>query len=359
MATVRIYKVAELLGTTSQEVTALLKRDHGIEVKSASSTIEEVVARQFVERLARQRNIQLPSGDIFAETPVVKGKKPRAVEESAGAGQAGRAGAAAAAPRQDGEAGRASAGFGRIETPSRPRAEEIEPAPVETPEPEPHRRAGTAPTADAPSEAPSRRRRAQPVESRGGAATGRRRGARAPEPPRSAQAGHAGPRGAADAASPHRRTAADSADTAAADHAAAADGAAPGPQAAGVRATGRHGHTGRRTSRRRARPGQPMAARPGGAPGAMRPPAPRRPRCRWADHVRCRRSPFARRSPDSRRARVSTRSGPACPRGRRISSVPAGRDGPLPASGAIRGRRRRRRPPRLRPYRAPSRSPRA
>ena len=75
MATVRIYKVAELLGTTSQEVTALLKRDHGIEVKSASSTIEEVVARQFVERLARQRNISLPSGDIFAETPVAKGKK--------------------------------------------------------------------------------------------------------------------------------------------------------------------------------------------------------------------------------------------------------------------------------------------
>ncbi|HEY7172874.1 MAG TPA: translation initiation factor IF-2 [Vicinamibacterales bacterium] len=78
MATVRIYKVAELLGTTSQEVTALLKRDHGIEVKSASSTIEEVVARQFVERLARQRNIQLPGGDIFAETPAPKGgvKKP-------------------------------------------------------------------------------------------------------------------------------------------------------------------------------------------------------------------------------------------------------------------------------------------
>src|SRR5207249_10515096 len=71
--TVRIYKVAELLGTTSQEVAALLKRDHGIEVKSASSTIEEVVARQFVERLARQRNIALPGGDIFAETPAPKG----------------------------------------------------------------------------------------------------------------------------------------------------------------------------------------------------------------------------------------------------------------------------------------------
>ncbi len=80
MATVRIYKVAELLGTTSQEVTALLKRDHGIEVKSASSTIEEVVARQFVDRLAKQRNITLPTGDIFSETPMQKGgggfKKP-------------------------------------------------------------------------------------------------------------------------------------------------------------------------------------------------------------------------------------------------------------------------------------------
>jgi translation initiation factor IF-2 len=75
LSTVRIYRVAELLNTSSQEVVALLKRDHGIEVKSASSTIEEVVARQFVERLARQRRIALPSGDIFAETHVVKGKK--------------------------------------------------------------------------------------------------------------------------------------------------------------------------------------------------------------------------------------------------------------------------------------------
>ena len=68
MATVRIYKVAELLGITSQEVTTLLKRDHGIEVKSASSTIEEVVARQFVDRLARKRDIALPSGDVFGDT---------------------------------------------------------------------------------------------------------------------------------------------------------------------------------------------------------------------------------------------------------------------------------------------------
>src|SRR4029079_5647643 len=82
MATVRIYKVAEMLTTSSQEVIALLKRDHGIEVKSASSTIEEVVARQFVERLAKQRNITVPTGDIFAETPIQKGKKPTAAKKA-------------------------------------------------------------------------------------------------------------------------------------------------------------------------------------------------------------------------------------------------------------------------------------
>jgi translation initiation factor IF-2 len=76
MATVRIYKVAELLNTSSQEVIALLKRDHGIEVKSASSTIEEVVAREFVARMARQRNIPVPSSAAFADTPAAaKGRK--------------------------------------------------------------------------------------------------------------------------------------------------------------------------------------------------------------------------------------------------------------------------------------------
>ena len=79
MATVRIYKVAELLNTTSQEVLQLLKQNHGIELKSASSTLEEIVARQFVERLARQRGIELPKGDIFSESaarPVKKGGTP-------------------------------------------------------------------------------------------------------------------------------------------------------------------------------------------------------------------------------------------------------------------------------------------
>jgi hypothetical protein len=70
LSTVRVYKVAELLNTTSQEVLALLKKAHGIELKSASSTLEEIVARQFVDRLAKQRNITLPKGDIFSEQAV-------------------------------------------------------------------------------------------------------------------------------------------------------------------------------------------------------------------------------------------------------------------------------------------------
>ena len=101
MSTVRIYKVAELLNTTSQEVMALLKRDHGIEVKSASSTIEEVVARQFVERLARQRNVQLPPlAGMFVEAP---GPRQRRQESHARARAAAEADAdtGSASPRED------------------------------------------------------------------------------------------------------------------------------------------------------------------------------------------------------------------------------------------------------------------
>ena len=80
MATVRIYKVAELLNLTSQDVMALLKKEHGIEVKSASSTIEEVVAREFVVKQARQRGIKVPSNASFAEgsSPAARGglKRP-------------------------------------------------------------------------------------------------------------------------------------------------------------------------------------------------------------------------------------------------------------------------------------------
>src|SRR4249920_3092184 len=68
---------------SSQEATTLLKQDTGIEVKSASSSIEEIVARQFVERHARKRNITLPPPSaLFAETQAAKrpagGGKPGA-----------------------------------------------------------------------------------------------------------------------------------------------------------------------------------------------------------------------------------------------------------------------------------------
>ncbi len=93
MSTVRIYKVAELLNTTSQEVLALLKKNHGIELKSASSTLEEIVARQFVDRLAKQRGIALPKGDVFSEQAV------KAVKTAAkGKVAPGKKGAAAPAP---------------------------------------------------------------------------------------------------------------------------------------------------------------------------------------------------------------------------------------------------------------------
>ncbi len=72
MATVRMYKVAELLGMSSPEAIALLKQDTGIDVKSASSSIEEIVARQFVERHARKRQITLPNGPLFADASPVR-----------------------------------------------------------------------------------------------------------------------------------------------------------------------------------------------------------------------------------------------------------------------------------------------
>ena len=83
MATIRIYKVAEVLGLPSPEVIELLKRQHGIEVKSASSTIEEIVARQFAERVARERQIDLPRGELFGAAPKrTPDKKARASKQA-------------------------------------------------------------------------------------------------------------------------------------------------------------------------------------------------------------------------------------------------------------------------------------
>ena len=76
MATVRIYKIAELLGMSSPDAMALLKKETGIEVKSASSSIEEIVARQFVEKQAKARRINLPpAAALFADTAAAPAKK--------------------------------------------------------------------------------------------------------------------------------------------------------------------------------------------------------------------------------------------------------------------------------------------
>ena len=93
MSTVRVYKVAELLDITSNDVLALLKKNHGIELKSASSTLEEIVARQFVERLAKQKGITLPKGDMFSEQA---GKQVKTAAKAKAA--PGKKGAAAPAP---------------------------------------------------------------------------------------------------------------------------------------------------------------------------------------------------------------------------------------------------------------------
>jgi translation initiation factor IF-2 len=67
---------------------ALLKAETGIEVKSASSSVEEIVARQFVERQARKRDIALPPpSTMFADAPAAA-KKGGAAKGGAKAGKA-------------------------------------------------------------------------------------------------------------------------------------------------------------------------------------------------------------------------------------------------------------------------------
>ena len=83
MATIRIYKVAEVLDIPSQEVIDLLAREHGIEVKSASSTIEEIVAREFAKRIARERNLNLPGGRLFSSASASTGRRGAKTPEPA------------------------------------------------------------------------------------------------------------------------------------------------------------------------------------------------------------------------------------------------------------------------------------
>jgi len=271
LATVRIYKVAELLGTTSQEVTALLKRDHGIEVKSASSTIEEVVGRQFVERLARQRNIQLPSGDIFAETPVVKGKKPAPGKKPAEPVKPAapmlppprlvKTVKPAPAPIAPDEAD------AELPVEAEPLAE-----PMHVPEPEPIAAHAPAPIADAPVEAP-------PVETPEPAApvaSAPQPDAAAPPveapPPKTVTPGRVVPPTLRLRIEEQRPT---SPTPPLPTTAPPRMIPRPAPRPAPTATTPAPGTAAGRTAPP-ARPGQPMAARPGGAPGA-RPMAPRPP----------------------------------------------------------------------------------
>jgi translation initiation factor IF-2 len=272
LATVRIYKVAELLGTTSQEVTALLKRDHGIEVKSASSTIEEVVGRQFVERLARQRNIQLPSGDIFAETPVVKGKKPAPGKKPAEPVKPAapmlppprlvKTVKPAPAPIAPDEAD------AELPVEAEPIAE-----PMHVPEPEPIAAHAPAPVADAPVEAP-------PVETPEPAAqvvaSAPQPDAAAPPveapPPKTVTPGRVVPPTLRLRIEEQRPT---SPTPPLPTTAPPRMIPRPAPRPAPTATTPAPGTAAGRTAPP-ARPGQPMAARPGGAPGA-RPMAPRPP----------------------------------------------------------------------------------
>lgn len=123
MSTVRVYKVAELLDIASADVLALLKKDHGIELKSASSSLEEIVARQFVERLAKQKGITLPKGDMFSEAAVKQARtaskakvtpgKKGVAAPGAGTGQAGGADAGTASADQEADAGQARGAEGR------------------------------------------------------------------------------------------------------------------------------------------------------------------------------------------------------------------------------------------------------
>src|SRR5207253_8502383 len=58
---------SDVCSSDLQDVMTLLKKEHGIEVKSASITIAEVVAREFVAKQARQRGLKVPSNASFAD----------------------------------------------------------------------------------------------------------------------------------------------------------------------------------------------------------------------------------------------------------------------------------------------------
>ena len=142
VGTIRIYKIAEVLGIPSQEVVQLLRTQHGIEVKSASSTVEEIVARQFAERVARKRNVTLPAGSLFSQRPVAKrggtrgGPAPEAVAPAPPKLGPPRLVKSAKAARAAAEAATASGAEPAAATPEAPAAEAT-PPPAAAPAPPP------------------------------------------------------------------------------------------------------------------------------------------------------------------------------------------------------------------------------
>jgi translation initiation factor IF-2 len=157
LSTVRVYKVAELLDIPSNDVLALLKKNHGIELKSASSTLEEIVARQFVERMAKQKGITLPKGDMFSEQAVKQAKTASKAKAAPG-----KKGAAAPAPEPPKPAA-PTLGPPRLikkAKPAEPKPEEAVAPPVEAPAPppvveEPLVEVAPAPVAEAPPAEPA------------------------------------------------------------------------------------------------------------------------------------------------------------------------------------------------------------
>ena len=76
MAKIRLFLIARELGIETQEVVDLLQTRHGIDAKSASSTVEEIVAKQFTERVAKERNLALLEGTLFTHRPTgARGRK--------------------------------------------------------------------------------------------------------------------------------------------------------------------------------------------------------------------------------------------------------------------------------------------
>ena len=83
MATVRIYKVAELLGLSSQDAMDLLKKETGIDVKSASMPSSAAAKLSFIASPLLQRlEIRLrrdgpAGGDTRADMLVERGRRDR------------------------------------------------------------------------------------------------------------------------------------------------------------------------------------------------------------------------------------------------------------------------------------------